>query len=63
MLNTPHNGDTTCGGEWLDSRHGLCTPGEIAPGTHSMGPRAGLDTVEHRNFSCICPGRPARSPL
>jgi hypothetical protein len=37
-------------GEWSDSRPGLCTRGEIAPGTHCtggwMGPRAGLDAVE-----------------
>jgi hypothetical protein len=38
------------GGEWSASRTYLFTPGEKAPGTHSIGgwvgPRAGLDDVE-----------------
>jgi hypothetical protein len=38
------------GGEWWASRPGRLTPGERAPGTHSiwvsMGPRTGLDDVE-----------------
>jgi hypothetical protein len=38
------------GGEWLSSRPGRFTSGEIAPGTHWIGgwvgPRAGLDTVD-----------------
>jgi hypothetical protein len=42
------------GGEWLASRPGRFTPGNLAPRTHWiggwMGPRAGLDDVEKRKF-------------
>jgi hypothetical protein len=42
------------GGEWLDSRPGLFTPGERIPGTLLVGgwvdPRAGLDDMEKRTF-------------
>jgi hypothetical protein len=45
------------GGEWLVSRPGRFTPGEIAPGTHCIGgwvdPRAGLDDVEKRKFPTL----------
>jgi hypothetical protein len=38
------------GNEWLASRPGRFTPGEISPGTHWIGgwvdPTAGLDDVE-----------------
>jgi hypothetical protein len=56
------------GGEWSDSRHGLLTPGEKAPGTHRIGgwvdPRAGLDDMEKWKFLTL-PGlelRPLGSP-
>jgi hypothetical protein len=46
------------GGEWSASRPGCFTPGETAPGTHSIGewadPRASLDAVEWRKISCSC---------
>jgi hypothetical protein len=58
-------------GEWSASCPGHFTPGEIAPCTHwvggSVGPRAGLDDVEKRNFLTLPElelrplGRPARS--
>jgi hypothetical protein len=35
---------------WSVSRLGRFTPGERAPGTHWVGPRAGLDDVEKRKF-------------
>jgi hypothetical protein len=42
------------GGEWSASRPGLFTPRERTPGTNWIGgwvgPRAGLDDVEKRNF-------------
>jgi hypothetical protein len=41
------------GGEWLASRPGLFTSGEIASGTRWIGgwvdPRAGLDDLEKKN--------------
>jgi hypothetical protein len=40
------------GGEWSTSRPGRFTPGERAPGTHSIGGwvdlRAGVDDLENR---------------
>jgi hypothetical protein len=61
------------GGEWSALRPGRFTPGERAPGTHSIGgwvdPRAGLDDMEKRK-SLTTPrlelrplGRPVRSQL
>jgi hypothetical protein len=57
------------GGERSVSRPGRFIPRESAPGTHSMGgwvgPRAGLDVVEKRNFLFL-PGlelRPLRRPV
>jgi hypothetical protein len=57
-------------GEWSDSRPGRFTPGEIAPGTHSIGgwvdPRADIDDMEKRKFvtqfgiELRTLGRPAR---
>jgi hypothetical protein len=45
---------TLGGGEWSASSPGRFTPGERAPGTHSIGgwadPRAGLDDLEKRKF-------------
>jgi hypothetical protein len=42
------------GDEWSASRPRHINPGETAPGTHWIGgwvgPRAGLDDVEKRNF-------------
>jgi hypothetical protein len=32
--------------EWSASRSGRFTPGEIAPCTHQVGPRASVDAVE-----------------
>jgi hypothetical protein len=59
------------GGEWSDSRPCRFTPGERAPGTHSIGgwvdPRADLGDVEKRKFltlpglELLTLGRPARS--
>jgi hypothetical protein len=36
------------GGEWSASCPCYFNPGERAPGTHWMGPRAGLDNMEKR---------------
>jgi hypothetical protein len=45
------------GGELSASRPGRLTPGERAPDTHCIsgwvGPRAGLDDVEKREFSIL----------
>jgi hypothetical protein len=44
------------GGEWSASRSCRFTPGERSPGTNLIGwvgPRAGLDDVEKRNFSTL----------
>jgi hypothetical protein len=59
------------GGEWSTSRPGRFTPGERAPGTHSIGSwvdlRAGLNDLERRKFLTLSGlelqplGRPARS--
>jgi hypothetical protein len=59
--------------EWSASRPGRFTPGEIAPGTLSIGgwvdPRAGLDNVEKRKFLTLpglelrTLGRPASQSL
>jgi hypothetical protein len=59
------------GGEWSASRPGRFTPRERAPGTHWIGgwvgPRAGLDDVDKRNFLTLLGlelrpiGRPSRS--
>jgi len=43
------------GGHWSGSRSGRFTHGKITPDNHSIGgwvgPRAGLDVVEKRNFT------------
>jgi hypothetical protein len=41
------------GGEWSASRPGRFTLGERSPGTHCVGPRAGLDDVEKWKFLTI----------
>jgi hypothetical protein len=55
-------------GEWSASRPDRFIPEERTPDTHWingwLGPRAGLDSVETRKFSCPCrksnPGCPGR---
>jgi hypothetical protein len=54
------------GDEWSASRPGRFTPGERAPGTHSIGgwvgPKTGLDDVEKRK--CFDPtGTRTLTPL
>jgi hypothetical protein len=54
------------GDEWSDSRPGRFTPGERAPGTHSIGgwvdPRIGLDDLETLpGLELRLLSRPARS--
>jgi hypothetical protein len=48
-----YGGVALVGGEWSASRPGRFTPEERDPGTHSIGwvgPRAGLDHVQKREF-------------